>query len=820
MITNKYLIIFIILFLMIISLSLLNYLFKDNINSKTRANNFQKNINEDFINEEFINEEFSNEDFINEEFTNNNIIDNKREDNKREDNKREDNKREDNKREDNKREDNRREDNKRTDNKNEYNNLIVNGNFEDGKNILNHTTQSGYNRIIMMKNPGLSSYVLEQRKTDNLTYYELICDNEKNSKYNLYFWLSIKNNNIEELNLDKLIKIKIQNDDYSNYIPRLDYNIIQKVILSNDNENTWYLLKYNFISSNTTKDKMQIYLNYDINLQMDNYYFTSISLYRVLIDAENFIYNSNLLSYVDGYHYESNTTTFHDLSGRGNDLFWSNIPTADYTKGSLRMLSSKLVGFSCDKLSNKNFTIILCINKNFQNPEMDHIEVSEETYSIDDLYLLSLPGNERYSLEIKFKDNYIYLINGNKEYRSKSEIILYNKSLLAITYENDIINIYQDGIKILSETINKIYFSSNNLIINRNKNLDYNLYSLLFYNRVIDRKELDDIRTYFITNKDQNFNTPDINIHHMNNNMSNTSTDLNNGLFKPFNNKMSNNASLNNNTFIDTFDNQNYKIKEIHNTITYRNLKDTKCAEEDELCVNDCTTLCEKFFNCNNSVKYDQCISNCKNVLPSCQEFCDNDNNKSNIYCNPSKDTNECPIVYKKNGNFMVYIKPNTKYAKELNFSGERSYGKNIKKARYTYNINFPNCPTPFELTDIAGKSYIETCPYVINEANPCHMSVCHGVNWNVTDYNDLKLNKKCKKVVSNYCQLNYDIDEKCSCWGPSNKNDKRCIDFRRHFEDPNDYCSANQFKIEEHPDFSKYIKKDNIPCWGCNLNA
>jgi hypothetical protein len=41
----------------------------------------------------------------------------------------------------------------------------------------------------------------------------------------------------------------------------------------------------------------------------------------------------------------------------------------------------------------------------------------------------------------------------------------------------------------------------------------------------------------------------------------------------------------------------------------------------------------------------------------------------------------------------------------------------------------------------------------------------------------------------------------------------------QNYFEIPIDYCSVSQFYREDHPDFAKYIKKDNIPCWGCNVN-
>ena len=85
-------------------------------------------------------------------------------------------------------------------------------------------------------------------------------------------------------------------------------------------------------------------------------------------------------------------------------------------------------------------------------------------------------------------------------------------------------------------------------------------------------------------------------------------------------------------------------------------------------------------------------------------------------------------------------------------------------------------------------------------------------------NYKDIKLNKNCKKLVSNYCHINYELDDKCICWDPKYKDDQRCINFRGFFEDPLDYCSPGHFKIEDHPEFSKYIKKDNIPCWGCKI--
>ena len=75
------------------------------------------------------------------------------------------------------------------------------------------------------------------------------------------------------------------------------------------------------------------------------------------------------------------------------------------------------------------------------------------------------------------------------------------------------------------------------------------------------------------------------------------------------------------------------------------------------------------------------------------------------------------------------------------------------------------------------------------------------------------------KHIVSNYCELYSDIDDSCLCWRKEYRNLPSCRKFRRKYQDPKDYqCNIKDFDIEEHPSFNKYIKKDKIPCWNCNI--
>ena len=238
-------------------------------------------------------------------------------------------------------------------------------------------------------------------------------------------------------------------------------------------------------------------------------------------------------------------------------------------------------------------------------------------------------------------------------------------------------------------------------------------------------------------------------------------------------------------------------------------------------CIKDCDNLCKKFLNGSEKSidNYKKCLKNCKNVVNSCNNYCKDGNSSNNsIYCKDTCDTeknNICPKVYKKNGRYVVYIPENGMYSDF--FTGEKFFSADIDKARNMYAYNFPDCPIPKELVYNNNK-YKEFCPYTVNEMNPCNARVCDNVNWNVPNYKDLRLNEKCKKVISNYCHINYDKDDNCLCWDPKYKNTEKCIKFRKYFENPNDYCNISSFNIEQHPDFNKYIKKDKIPCWGCNI--
>jgi len=668
-------------------------------------------------------------------------------------------------------------------------NLIKNNCFDNKQNLDNYINQQGYNKIINCQNPGKSQYSLNQKSN---SYYEISCSNSINSTYLLFFYINLENKNINEFNFESFVKIRMPTKDYSNYLPKIQYNIIKKVDLGNNK--VWYHVKVIYNSNENVLDKQIITFN---NQQKNcTLYLTDISLFKVLNSAPNFIYNRDLICFIDCIKYNSNNNVLHDLSGNNNDMYLSNIPkkNEDY----IYLTNSKIEGFPSNVLNSEKFTLVLSINKQEDNNQLkSKVEgnLSKENDQFNRI-LLSVQGNNQYAFEIGILDDYLYLLQNNKKIKSDRPLNYYNKSMITVLYDGNVLNIYNDNLNILSHKIDKIYLNKKPILLNKNKNLDIYLYHIAVYNRIVNSTELKNIREYFITNQNKNNdNQPNI-------------LDV---------------------TFDNIFDTKKYNSPLVNNYDKY--IENFQTAEEESYeevhdnndnnikmnCLKDCNNLCKKFLNGTQSSidKYKNCLNNCKNVVDSCNEYCKTNNDE--MYCADTecKVNDKCPKVYKKNGKYVVYIPENGIYSDF--FTGEKIFSADIDKARNMYAYNFPNCPIPKELICDNNK-YKEYCPYTVNELNPCNSRACADVNWNVKNYKDLKINDKCKKIISNYCHINYDKDDNCYCWDPKYKNDKRCIEFRKFFENPNDYCNISSFNIEQHPDFNKYIKKDKIPCWGCNI--
>jgi len=176
-----------------------------------------------------------------------------------------------------------------------------------------------------------------------------------------------------------------------------------------------------------------------------------------------------------------------------------------------------------------------------------------------------------------------------------------------------------------------------------------------------------------------------------------------------------------------------------------------------------------------------------------------------------------CPQTIFENGHYYVVVPEGSKLAKSVGYHGARDYGTDIDNAKHIFEINFPKCEIPDILDKRKFRGDLENCPFILtNEDNPCKKYDCANVEWNKKD---AKIgNKTCKKSVDTYCSKYADLDGACYCWKSENKDKKECLKFRGRFED-DETCDFRKFPIEKHPDSNKWIEKDKIPCWGCNLD-
>lgn len=177
---------------------------------------------------------------------------------------------------------------------------------------------------------------------------------------------------------------------------------------------------------------------------------------------------------------------------------------------------------------------------------------------------------------------------------------------------------------------------------------------------------------------------------------------------------------------------------------------------------------------------------------------------------------NYTPEAFLFKGEYFVYVYIDSFTAKKVGYSGKRSYGKDRVYARNVFLANFPGVPIPSVFDDnykTCVDSNNKECPFIIDRFNPCRQSECSGVDWNK------RLPQACKDSVDFYCKRNANRDTACKCWNRKYSNTPECRSYRAKFGNPNiTSCTVDIFNIEDHPNFKDYVRKDQIPCYGCNL--
>lgn len=592
---------------------------------------------------------------------------------------------------------------------NSANNLISNGSFENGKDITQKIKSEGNNQIVVLENPGASSYVLKQSYTPNTqTYYLLRIPVEASEHYILCFWYCCESGSDLE---ETLLKLEIKDKTHRNHVIQGNTVVKEK---SQVDGRQWNSIEFHFqVPPDLLDNSLYLYVGY--NMTGGTRFYTDVSLKKYLTDAPKFNITDGLQVFLDGAKTDSSDQVWKDISEKGNDFTWDNKPNYQ-SEGYYLTYANSLQGPSGRELvaDNNNFSlgVHLSVTETVQKPLL----LNDKNLLVNYRELIRIPGNNQIALRVWLPLYYGKMIVdiADQRYETNKDVVTYNSNVYFFLYNGVELNIYLNN-ALITTIIPKIkmHFTAQPIVINYNKNMRAHLHNMIFYNRVLNCDEIKRIINYLTTGGGQ--------------------------------------------------------------TIIQRWLKAPR-----------------------------------EIILPKPVEL-----------ETPMQNLSEnCPAVLLKNGEYWIHIPTGSKLHKMMGYCGYKSYGKEQANAAKIYKLNFPSCKVPDILTIPPRHPSFPLCPYVINDGNnPCTNGDCPNVNWAEKDPAKMNLTEKCKRGINNYCEKHNEYDPMCKCWKMPYRNDKDCIKYRRQFLNPRDYsCSINNFSIEEHPDMSKYIRKDRIPCYGCNL--
>lgn len=184
--------------------------------------------------------------------------------------------------------------------------------------------------------------------------------------------------------------------------------------------------------------------------------------------------------------------------------------------------------------------------------------------------------------------------------------------------------------------------------------------------------------------------------------------------------------------------------------------------------------------------------TNCKQLNP--EEIAPDDN----IDCKLNADLNftDSPILINSNMSLNGSLQALVIYNRDISKEEIQRIGKLLYAHQFADDIE--------NILKKPDTSPIVEC--IFSNKELCSYEECKNVNWE----NPVNVNDKCRVKVNEYCRGNIKDN---GCVKLREKKDKQN---QTKVPDNVDLKDCNE--CQEKVDLSKYIKKDKIPCWGCNL--
>ena len=388
---------------------------------------------------------------------------------------------------------------------NDTDNLIIGGDLLNG--LPKNTNQTNIEPF-PHKNPSTSTNVIEIKgntKTNgtfnNYLMIKLPTSSHKTTKYNINMWVgnteghlstTIKNNlkGVVDFASENSTDLKCINFKYNIGAPKKISDIV------------WFNLDIVLdVPKDVTKD-VKMYLGYNKNNTINQYYadFKMIKLFDM---ATDFKYTTGLACMI---------IPSMSLTGKSNLLedithkhpFKSSENLYVKNKG-INLLGKTLTGPLSNSLNDvknsniKNLSLVLTIeplNKKVSALHLnDNILSEEETLTSNDSELIDFPGNQGSSLSISLSYNTDgthcrFIVRLLDNIVGESEPLPPTKMTYFFIYDygKQSIECYiNDGMRLFMHipTEARIFFDSNNIQVNKNKDNNVNMYALLIYNSTL-----------------------------------------------------------------------------------------------------------------------------------------------------------------------------------------------------------------------------------------------------------------------------------------------------------------------------------------------
>jgi hypothetical protein len=641
-------------------------------------------------------------------------------------------------------------------------NLLQNSSFQNGKNILEFDKKSGNADIIVFPNPGSSEYVLRQSKNNKINYRTpIFYQIKKNIKTNQIYAIKCLYYSTNNLPLIHRIQFMDANNN------SLFLKSLTDCKKGNNFENQYCLFKTP--ENNNNSIEVLISLMYNLNDIKGYNYLTDIILEEV-VDGFNLPITKGLRCYLNVFHPKtfefSSKNIIKDISGNNFDFTVSK-----------------------DNSIQKNIISLT-----------DNIITGPNSYVMQNVFPSNLPETGEFNgrlLPPTFSSAFtIFLLikgSGLKITESFSNIDLGD-------FKDDIIKNNEYGITILKVIGNQI--TSLELIIPEKYGYIYLIAAGEIYKSDVQIfSSLENLFTISFKNS--------IGVHlYLNGELI---------LKKKCPKIYFNNPPI----LINPFGNFGGSFYVFAHYWLYLIQKEVVELTKYFLQINTCQNNLENPLLKNNFENFilknpdilqeeEINIEKNKNALIEIQKEKEKDTERKN-------NSNQiCPKVIYENEHYHVIIPHGSKLSNEIGYSGIRDYGMDIDNAKKIFEINFPKCKVPDILDRTKYKPKLDNCPFImLKPENPCYQYECRKTDWK----KGIPDNSYCKRSVDVYCSKYSDIDPACYCWKNENKDKSECLKWRGNFE-AEDKCDFRKFNIEKHPDSKDYIKKSNIPCWGCNLDA